>query len=71
MGALIIIGTAVSCIGLVGLLFCIWIAYRARRDQLPEDEMKARLQRVVAINMAALFLSVIGLMLVVVGVIFS
>ncbi len=71
MGALILIGTGVSCVGLMGIFYCIWVAYTVRRDQLPEDETRSRLQRLVAINMVALFLSVIGLMLVVVGILFS
>ena len=48
--------------------WCVLIALRAKREGLDENAMKSRLQRVVAINMAALFLSAIGLMMVVVGI---
>lgn len=61
-------GAAISVIGLIGLLRCIWLAYSAKKAGLSDDEMKARLQRVVVLNMGALFISAIGLMMVVAGV---
>jgi len=60
-------GVAVTLAGLGGLIWCILTVLRARKSGLPEAEMKARLQKVVALNMGALFLSTIGLMMVVVG----
>lgn len=69
MDYLIWIGTAISAIGLVGIFYCIALALKAKRANLPEDEMRARLQRIVMLNMAALFLSMIGLMMVVAGII--
>lgn len=68
MDNLIWIGAVVTLVGLAGLIWCILSVQRARRDGLDDDAMKARLQRVVALNMGALFLSAIGLMLVVVGI---
>lgn len=68
MEFLIWAGAAVSMTGLAGLVYCIVIAARAKRANLSETDMRARLQRVVAINLGALFLSVIGLMMVVVGI---
>ena len=68
MQNLIWIGAAVTLLGLAGLIWCIASVQRARRDGLDDDAMKARLQKVVALNMGALFLSVIGLMMVVVGI---
>ena len=68
MQALIWAGTLITLAGLAGLVWCIVTVARARRANLPEAELKARLQRVVAWNLGALFLSVIGLMLVVVGI---
>ncbi|RVT85926.1 hypothetical protein DXV76_05865 [Rhodobacteraceae bacterium CCMM004] len=67
MAALIWIGTAVSLAGLAGLVGCILAALKARRAGLDDAAMRARLQRLVAWNMGALGLSVLGLMLVVVG----
>ncbi|WP_424987794.1 hypothetical protein [Microbulbifer sp. S227A] len=63
------IGAAVSLAGLVGLIWCILRVAKARRAKLSDDEMRAMLQSVLPLNIGALFLSVIGLMLVVVGVI--
>ncbi len=63
------VGAAVSVTGLAGLIWCIIRVWRARRARLGDAEMRAVLQAVVPANMAALFLSVLGLMLVVIGVI--
>lgn len=71
MEALIWIGALVSLLGVIGLLWCVLIAARARREGLDDAAMKARLQKVVALNMGALFLSAIGLMMVVVGILLS
>ena len=68
MGQLIWIGALITLLGLAGLLWCIFDVQRARKSGLDDDAMKSRLQKVVAVNMAALFLSAIGLMMVVVGI---
>lgn len=68
MEILIWIGAAISVAGLVGLVWCIVQVARAKREKLSDEDMRARIQKVVPINMAALFLSVIGLMLVVIGI---
>ena len=68
MSALIIIGTTLTGIGLIMLGYCISVAIRAKRANLPDEEMRSRLQRVVAINMGALAIAVIGLMCVILGV---
>lgn len=68
MANLIWIGAVVSLLGIAGLVWCVMIALKARREGLDDEAMKTRLQRVVAINMAALFLSAIGLMMVVIGI---
>lgn len=69
MELLIWIGAAVSLAGLAGILWCILAALRARRAGGDEAAQRKRMQRVVAVNMAALFVSTIGLMLVVLGII--
>lgn len=61
-------GAAISLIGLAGLIWSIIRVIRARRTQVSDDELRAILQTVLPLNIGALFLSVIGLMLVVVGV---
>ncbi len=68
MEMLVWIGAAVSLMGLGGLIWCILQVNKARRQKLDDEAMRARVQAVLPWNMAALFLSVIGLMLVVVGI---
>lgn len=67
MGWMIWAGAAVALAGVAGLVWCAVDALRARRAGLSDDVLRARLQRAVVINLAALFVAVIGLMLVVVG----
>ena len=61
-------GAGFALLGLAGLIWCIITVWRARRAQLPDAEMRAVMARVLPRNLAALFVSVLGLMLVVVGV---
>ena len=61
-------GAAISLLGLAGLIWCILKVARAKRAGLSDDELRAAVGAVLPLNMAALFLSVIGLMLVVIGV---
>lgn len=68
MDILIWIGSALTLAGVAALIYCIFAALKARRAGLPDDALRARLQRVVLINMAALGVSALGLMLVVAGI---
>lgn len=68
MDWLIWTGAAVTLAGLGGLVWCILKVAAARRAGLPDAALRARLQRVVALNLGALFLSAIGLMMVVAGI---
>lgn len=68
MQALIWAGAALTLVGLAGLGYCILRAVRARRAGLDDAEMRAELQRVVAINMGAMGLSALGLAMVVSGI---
>lgn len=64
-------GAALSLVGVAGLVWCIVLAFKARKSGLPDDQIRQRLQKVVAINLAALAVSFVGLMLVLIGVILS
>lgn len=64
-------GAALSLAGLVGLVWCILRVMKARRSGLSDDELRAAVQAVLPWNLASLFLSVIGLMLVILGVSFG
>ena len=67
MEILIWIGSILSLLGLVGLLWCIKTVLRAKKAAVSDEELRMSLQKVVPFNMAALFLSAIGLMLVILG----
>ena len=64
-------GALVSVAGLMGLFWCIIRVWKAKRAKLPDDELRAEVQKVVPLNMGALFLSVIGLMMVILGIFLS
>lgn len=68
MEALVWIGALFTCLGLVALGWCIREAMRARREETDDDALKARLQKVVAVNLGALAVSALGLMMVILGV---
>lgn len=71
MDYLIWCGAALSMIGILGLLWCVVLALQARKSGLPDDQMKARLQHIVALNLGALAISALGLMAVIMGIILS
>ena len=66
--ALIWGGTALTLAGLVALVWCIVTAIRLRGAGQDDDVVRARMRRVVAVNMAALALSTLGLMCVILGI---
>ncbi len=68
MQALIWAGSLMTLVGVGGLGYCVLRALRARRAGMEDTAMRAELQRVVAINMAALGISALGLALVVAGI---
>ena len=68
MEILIWIGSILSLLGLVGLIWCIKTVLRAKKAAVSDEELRVSLKKVVPFNMAALFLSAIGLMLVILGI---
>lgn len=71
MGWLVVGGSGLVVIGLCLLGYCVYEALKAKRAGLDDAAMRDRLQKVVAINMGALLLSILGLMCVVLGVFLS
>ena len=61
-------GAALSLLGLAGLIWCILRVSRAKRAGLDDAAMREVLRGALPLNLGALFLSVIGLMLVIVGI---
>lgn len=68
MEFLIWAGAAISVAGLAGLVWCIIYVMRLRKLGLDDQTMRARMQRAVLINFAALAVSTIGLMMVIAGI---
>ena len=64
-------GAALTLVGLGMLVWCILSVAKAKRARLPEEALKARLQKIVALNLGALAVSGIGLATVIVGIFLS
>ena len=62
------IGAAMSVIGLIGIGYSVVMVTRAKRANLSDADMRARLAKVLPVNLGALFVSVLGLMSVAVGI---
>lgn len=68
MDILIWSGAAVSFAGLCGLVYCILRVGKARKAGLSDDALRVEVQKVMPINLGALFVSVLGLMMVILGI---
>ncbi|WP_372800112.1 hypothetical protein [Paracoccus seriniphilus] len=62
-------GAALTIAGLLALIWCIVTVAKARRAGLDDAQLRARMRGVLAVNMGALAASMIGLMLVVIGIV--
>jgi hypothetical protein len=71
MEILIWIGAALTLLGVAGLGLCVIRTLQARRAGLDDDALRAALQKVVTLNLAALGLSALGLMMVIAGIMLS
>lgn len=61
-------GAALTFAGLAGLVWCIVTVSRARKAGMSDEALREKMRGVLAVNMGALAASVIGLMMVVIGV---
>ena len=68
---LVRVGALVTIAGLGLLIWCMIQALKARRSGLDDAALRARMQRLVRVNLGALALSAIGLASVIVGVFLS
>ena len=71
MDLLISIGAVISVIGLVGIILSILKVRQAKRDATGDEDLRAKVQAVLPLNLGSFLLSIIGLMCVVVGVILT
>jgi len=62
------IGAVLSGLGLIGIIYSIVAVARAKRANLPDEDLRARISKILPINLGALFVSMIGLMAVIIGV---
>lgn len=68
MEALFWIGAAISVIGLIGIVLSILKVNKARKEDLTDEELRARIQKALPLNLGAFMLSALGLACVVLGV---
>lgn len=71
MDLLIPIGAVISLIGIIGIVLSIVKVRAAKRNATDDDELRAKIQAVLPLNLGAFLVSVIGLMCVVVGVLLT
>lgn len=64
-------GAFLSFAGLVGLIWCIVFVARARRAKLSEEDLRIKLQKALPLNLGSLFVSVLGLILIILGIFLS
>lgn len=68
---LVWIGAGISTIGLVGIVYSIVAVTSAKRAGLDDTALREKLGKILPLNIGALLLSMLGLMMVVVGVILA
>lgn len=68
MEIIVWIGAALSALGLCGIVYSIVAVAAAKRAGLPDAELRARISKILPVNLIALFVSMIGLMAVIIGV---
>lgn len=71
MDILIWLGAALTLAGVALLVYCIILARKAQKAGGTDEEIRARLQKVVALNLLALMMSACGLGAVTVGIILA
>lgn len=71
MGILIWGGAAVTILGFAGIVWSLVAVLRARRAEPDDTALRARMGRMLPVNVGSLLLSILGLMLVILGVLFS
>ena len=64
-------GAVVSIVGLIGLLFSMFKVASAKKNTTSDEDLRISIQAAMPLNLASLFLSILGLMSVTIGVIVS
>lgn len=71
MATLVWIGAAITILGFCGIVWTIFAVRKSRAAGLDDGALRARLGQILPVNLGALALSMLGLMMVVVGVILA
>lgn len=69
MAWLIWIGTGVAALGLIGIALSLGRVLSARKAGQSDDQLRETMRRALPLNLGAFFLSMLGLMMVIIGVI--
>ena len=64
-------GALLSVFGLIGLLFSMYKVTKAKKNSTSDQELRASIKAAMPLNLASLFVSVLGLMSVIVGVLMT
>ena len=68
MTILIWAGVVLSILGLCGVIYSVVAVVRAKRAKLDDAALRARIARMMPVNMGAFMAATLGLMMVVVGI---
>jgi hypothetical protein len=64
-------GALLSLFGLIGLLFSMYKVAKAKKNNTSDQELRDSIKAAMPLNLAALFVSVLGLISVIIGVLMS
>ena len=64
-------GALLSVFGLIGLLVSMYKVAKAKKNNTSDQELRGSIKAAMPLNLASLFVSVLGLMSVIIGVLMS
>ena len=64
-------GALLSLFGLIGLLFSMYKVAKAKKNNTSDQQLRESIKAAMPLNLASLFVSVLGLMSVIIGVLMS
>ena len=64
-------GALLSVFGLIGLLFSMYKVAKAKKNNTSDQELRDSIKAAMPLNLASLFVSVLGLMSVTIGVLMT
>ena len=64
-------GALLSVFGLIGLLFSMYKVAKAKKNSTSYQELRESIKAAMPLNLASLFVSVLGLMSVIIGVLMT